>query len=76
MCISLIASYPIFADFQKSFAGEIIDPNHLIKLELIGKGKNSIVCLINYIITLCSYIASIICIIIIIAITQVKYFSF
>ena len=43
MCVALIAytSYPIFDEFQKNFAGEIIDPNHLIKLELIGKGENS-----------------------------------
>ena len=42
MCVALIAyaSYPMFGEFQKNFAGEIIDPNHLIKLELTGKGND------------------------------------
>ena len=41
MHIAFTASYPIFVDFQKNFAGKIIDPTYLIKLEIIGKGENS-----------------------------------
>ena len=41
MHIAFAASYPIFVDFQKNFAGKIIDPTYLIKLEIIGKGENS-----------------------------------
>lgn len=41
--LSVTASNPLFQSFEKSFAGQIIDPDDLIIKEQIGQGECDII---------------------------------